>query len=265
MITARSRPTRVRGPDRSTVGIAVRVMDWERYWATQPKTVGETEFHRQVGNTISGRTYADAEFGPIVSGLVGLLNLDATDILLDLCCGNGYLTARLAPYCRRIVGVDFSPVLLDIARKYHQPSNVTYQSGDVLALDVLSPSDGRFTKVLMNAALQHVRPRDFRTLLERIRRCCPAATVIVIACVPDQERKWSFYDSPRRRLRYLAQLVRGSSPMGSWWRRGHIEATCRALGLTCTLSTSVDRPVAHYRFDIRITIPQGAGMGAGHT
>ena len=81
----------------------------------------------------------------------------------------------------------------------------------------------------MNAALQHVRPRDFRTLLERIRRCCPAATVIVIACVPDRERKWSFYDSARRRLRYLAQLVTGSSPMGSWWRRGHIEATCRAL------------------------------------
>jgi SAM-dependent methyltransferase len=239
-------------------------MDWERYWATQPKTVGETEFHLQVGNTICGRPYADAEFGPIASGLCDLLDLKATDVLLDLCCGNGYLTARLAPHCRQIVGVDFSSVLLDVAKKYHQPPNVIYQVGDVLALDLAAtPAAEAVTKVLMNAALQHFRPRHFRTLLEGIRHCCPAAAIIVIACVPDSARKWAFYDTVPRRIRYLVQLVNGSSPMGSWWRRGFIEATCRELGLTCTLSTSVDRPVARYRFDIRIRTPQRAGAGTG--
>jgi demethylmenaquinone methyltransferase / 2-methoxy-6-polyprenyl-1,4-benzoquinol methylase len=55
--------------------------------------------------------------------------------LLDLCCGTGALTrecARLVP-SGRVTGVDFTPQMLEIARRTPAP-NVEYREADVLAL-----------------------------------------------------------------------------------------------------------------------------------
>jgi len=56
--------------------------------------------------------------------------------LLDLCCGTGALTrdAAAAVPRGRVVGIDFTPQMLAIARSHTHNANVEYIEGDALAL-----------------------------------------------------------------------------------------------------------------------------------
>ena len=49
--------------------------------------------------------------------------------ICDLGCGNGFLTAQLATFADRVVGVDASKVLLEVAAAHHRPANVEYRYG----------------------------------------------------------------------------------------------------------------------------------------
>jgi len=61
----------------------------------------------------------DAKTGLDVDAALELLRrhgLRAETTLVDLGCGTGLLAAAAAPRCRRVVGVDVSPAMLDVAR-----------------------------------------------------------------------------------------------------------------------------------------------------
>lgn len=62
-----------------------------------------------------------------------------TDRMLDVGCGNGYTTRRLAPLVREIVGVDYSSEMVKRAGESEGPEgvseNITFQVQDVLALN----------------------------------------------------------------------------------------------------------------------------------
>ncbi|MEO8166257.1 MAG: class I SAM-dependent methyltransferase [Betaproteobacteria bacterium] len=236
-------------------------MNWKEYWTTQPRSVAETEFARQVGHTIGGRPYSDEQFEPMTAGLIALLDLRSTDVLLDLCCGNGLLTSRLATGCRHVIGVDFSPVLLDVARKYHQPANVEFHESDVLSLSGLpAGSTATVTRVLMHAALQHFHQRDFPALIARVVQRCPRAATIVFGCVPDRAQRWQFYNTLARRFSYVKSVLQRNSALGQWWSREYITTVCRQYGLQCAFTPAVDYHVSHYRFDVRmVRLEQGAG------
>ena len=54
------------------------------------------------------------------------LDLNGDDVLLDLCCGNGHVTARLSALCRAVVGADYSLELIQVARESQAKPNVAY-------------------------------------------------------------------------------------------------------------------------------------------
>ncbi|HEY1563530.1 MAG TPA: class I SAM-dependent methyltransferase [Gaiellaceae bacterium] len=62
----------------------------------------------------------DAKTALDVDGALDLLRLHglgADTTLVDLGCGTGLLAAAAAPQCARVVGVDVSPAMLDVARR----------------------------------------------------------------------------------------------------------------------------------------------------
>jgi ubiquinone/menaquinone biosynthesis C-methylase UbiE len=64
--------------------------------------------------------------------------LDSNDNVLDVGCGEGTSTIRLAKSCKKITGVDYSPTLIDqaVAKK----SGIDFLVSDVLELDKLFPT-----------------------------------------------------------------------------------------------------------------------------
>jgi len=91
------------------------------------------------------------------------------DTALDLCTGTGAAIRILRPLCRqRVVGVDFSPGMLEIARKHfpdepEQPP-VEFVLGNVLEMDFRQ----EFDLVTIAGAQGHILPKDEPRYLDRI-------------------------------------------------------------------------------------------------
>jgi len=76
--------------------------------------------------------------------------------LLDLGCGNGYFSRKLARLGAHVTGTDSSKSIIEICRKYemHNPLGITYHVADASYLSMLPSSS--FDIVLANMALDDI-------------------------------------------------------------------------------------------------------------
>jgi len=89
----------------------------------------------------------------MAGGVVEWLNAQAGEYILDLGCGDGQLTQRIAATGANVVGVDASPEMVSAARS----RNVTADVGNAEALPF---ERNEFHAVFSNAALHWVRNHD---------------------------------------------------------------------------------------------------------
>jgi hypothetical protein len=85
---------------------------WKQYWDRHAAGVGSDDPFRQVLRTANRCPIGDEAFARAARHVVGLLELEPDHVVLDLCCGNGLLSAAIEPHCARIVAVDFCRRLL---------------------------------------------------------------------------------------------------------------------------------------------------------
>ncbi len=208
--------------------------NWKKTWESYPKTVGETDFLNQVEKTVGGQPISNRQFQLIVSGVYRHLGLKETDMVLDLCCGNGLITKEIAKKCKKNVGVDFSLPLLEVANRYHRPENVSYRHMSVLDFDKISiATSSCFNKVLMYEALQHFKKRDLIRILRNILSLTDEGGIILLGNIPDSRKKWKFYNTHQRQRVYLLRKIIGRDAIGTWWGENFIRETCKQLALLC--------------------------------
>ncbi len=233
------------------------MIDWETFWTVYPASVDEHDFLRQVGHTVGGTPYSRSEFEAMIASIRGALQLGPDDVLLDVCCGNGVVTTELAKHCARVVGIDFSAPLIDIARRFHGRDNVVYRRMNALAQDDEAlATDGPFSRVLIYAALQHFGPEDLERLLTGLLKHASVSSVILLGAVLDSARKHLFLDTPEKRELYRTYRIEGRDRLGTWWDKDFVRQVCQRLGLPCVIDdSSPGRAGGHYRFDAVIPVP----------
>jgi SAM-dependent methyltransferase len=186
----------------------------------------------------------------LVRDVAGALDLGRDDLLLDLCCGNGLITFRLSRLCRTVVGADYSPDLIEIARERHSRPNTVYLHR---AADALRPSDlpmGLPTKVCVNSGLQYFTVAMAESLLRSLRLLQDELT-IYLTDVPDSGKLGVYYSGQQRWEEFERRRAEGTEAIGSWWDRDHLHSLFTAAGYSCTmLDPASDRSMAHYRFDV---------------
>ncbi len=98
------------------------------------------------------------------------LPLRATDWLLDLGCGSGEFTARLAALVPdgQVAGIDASPSQIAAAARHAGP-NLTFRLGRIQALDAVIGAR-RFDVVVSRAALHWIPAADHPGVLRSVRR-----------------------------------------------------------------------------------------------
>ncbi|HVC95991.1 MAG TPA: class I SAM-dependent methyltransferase [Pirellulales bacterium] len=92
--------------------------------------------------------------------LVGLLAPLPGETIVDLGCGTGQLTARIAESGAKVLGLDASPAMIEQARRNH-PS-LAFELADATRFHFPAPCDAVFS----NAALHWVKPPE--AAVERI-------------------------------------------------------------------------------------------------
>lgn len=127
--------------------------------------------------------FAEARLRPAMDLLARIQPAESPGLVVDLGCGPGNLTARLAERWpdAEVIGVDSSPEMLADARRDHP--GLTWVEADLAGYEPPRPADVIFT----NAAL-HWLPDHERLLPTLLGRVAPGGTLAVQ--VPDE------WDSP---------------------------------------------------------------------
>lgn len=114
---------------------------------------------------------ASASFVPeLTLKIFNWLNPQGSDIVLDLGCGDGPLTAKIKKQCASVAGFDASANLIDAAEKaYGKVPDLTWHVEDCRYLEASSDlKHGAYTKVFSNAALHWIL-RDPNTRISVLR------------------------------------------------------------------------------------------------
>ena len=88
---------------------------WKYYYDSNSRQF-DGSLLKQVGKTVNGRDISELQMKLIVQNIANVLRLSAKDSVVDLCCGNGLITGQLAPHVKRVIGVDFTPGLIETAK-----------------------------------------------------------------------------------------------------------------------------------------------------
>ncbi len=82
-------------------------------------------------------------------------NVDESDFVLDIGCGNGALTYDVASKVKRIVGIDLSEKNISIAKRTYSRENIEYICGNALT-DL--PNE-QYDVVILSNVLEHIDKR----------------------------------------------------------------------------------------------------------
>ena len=225
--------------------------NWNRFWQSfrSPPIESDDDLLRQVGTTISGKAISKEILSLIVSGIRQNLAPRPTDVLLDLCCGNGVLTFPLASSFKRTIGVDFSVPNIENARKYKQDESVQYLLHD--ASDLASLGLPVVDKVLMYGCLMYFSDAQFTKILADLRRIGSESLLVYGGSVLDKTRTGNFFNTPARKARHLLMRLSGEDGgLGRWWHPDEVVAIARSAGYDCEIMAEAPEVhTAHYRFD----------------
>lgn len=122
--------------------------------------------------------------------------------VLDLGCGTGILTVTLARGGRRVVGVDPSESMLDVARHRPGRDDVEWVLGDSREIP-----DGPFDlAVITGNAVQHIPDPDWERSLGDLRRAIRTGGVLAFETRNPAARAWEDWSSETERLTVHGRL-----------------------------------------------------------
>lgn len=205
----------------------------------------------QAGLTVNGRVISRECFDAICQSITKGLDLNTSDILLDLCCGNGVITYQLSKLVGEVIGIDFSSPNIDNARKFKSSKNITYIVHD--AAELMDLDLPKVTKVLLYGSLAYFSPVQFKKILLALDQIGDKDVTIFLGSVLDRTKIWSFFNTARRKATYLIihRLLRKDPGIGRWWRKSEIRAIAGKNGFECEfVSQNPILHTAHYRFDV---------------
>jgi SAM-dependent methyltransferase len=119
---------------------------------------------------------------------------------LDVACGPGIISRRLAAERAEVHGVDVTPAMIDVARRETAAAgvdNATFAVGDATALE---EPDGAFDGVITRFSLHHI-PAPGRVFDEMARVARPGGTIVVADHLADEDAEAAAWSQEIERLR----------------------------------------------------------------
>lgn len=213
---------------------------------------GPEDFWGQIGRSVRGVAVPEDQIRLLVDAVVDGLNLSADDLLLDLCCGNGALSARCFERCRGGVGVDFSDYLIGVAKKhFEKPPQQKYVLADAMEFVHSSVDCRRFTKTLCYGSFAYLSRDSARDLLATVRHRFVHVGRFFVGNLPDKGMLHDFFDPGA----YVPGIEDESeSPIGIWRTVQEFSDLAASTGWRVDFRRMpANYYAAHYRYDAVLT------------
>lgn len=216
-----------------------------------PKTVAPQDFWRQVKRTVHGQPVGDDQIAMIVEAVGRALEFQPQDILLDLACGNGALSHFFFGQCQEFLGVDYSEVLIDIARANFERLGCRFMLDDVAAYVCQEQNPERFTKVLCYGSFSFFTEKTARLVLRRLNASFQQVERVFIGNLPDLSRHMDFYTDGHD---HGHELKNSESKIGIWRSEEEFRVLAADTGWKAAFFRMAPSfYAAHYRYDVLLT------------
>ena len=215
---------------------------WKNYWN---KSAQNKSLFDQVQ-----RNYFDGDDGLLLieTHIVELLKLSADDDVLDVCCGNGLITKRISRYCKNVVGIDFSPILIENAEYNNGESTIKYLVGD--AKNITKSTQQKFDKIILYFSFQYFSFEEGLQVVSEMKKNLKPNGLILLGDIPDENSFWSYYNTIPKRFFYFKQWLFKQPKMGKFWSEKEMMKIAELHNFKGTfLKQKEALPHAHYRFD----------------
>ncbi|MFC1907125.1 class I SAM-dependent methyltransferase [Chloroflexota bacterium] len=124
-------------------------------------------------------------------------SVDSQDAILDIGCGNGFLTYDVAKKARNVTAIDLNKDNIELARRNFSKDNIKYICGDAAQFDF----EEKFDVVILSNVLEHLDNRcDFLLKLKKL------ANKFLIR-VPVLNRNWLTYYKRELGVEYRLDLT----------------------------------------------------------
>lgn len=216
------------------------------------RTRARDDYWGQVRRTVRGTPVSDEQIGLIVDAIKTALALQASDVVLDLACGNGALSSRLFDSCASLLGVDASEFLISIAKEqFESAPRFRFERGDAVAYLHTEADPQRFSKALCYGSFSYFAAPAGREALELLRRRFSHVQSVFIGNLPDRERVSAFYTDG---MPMAEELADHQSAIGIWRTRDEFARLADDAGWDSQIRVMpTGFWAAHYRYDVLLT------------
>jgi hypothetical protein len=198
---------------------------WKKFWENYvgDAAANEDDLYVQVGKTANRAPVTKEVFENFVNDVVEKLELNNSDTLLEMCCGNGLITLPLSKIVKYIYAFDFTETLIKDALKYKSGDNIEYVTGNAKEdfTKIFKDKLPQIQKFLINDSTAYFSPEDVELIIERIFTVSKDFK-FYLTNIPNDENKWNFYNTPERKANYEKSVQSGDiflSGMGRWWTK----------------------------------------------
>ncbi|HTV29776.1 MAG TPA: class I SAM-dependent methyltransferase [Xanthobacteraceae bacterium] len=218
------------------------------------RTVPADAYWNQVRRTVDGRPVSEAQIALIVNAIEAQLSLMASDLVLDLACGNGALSSYLFDKCHGLVGVDISPYLVEVAEKvFARPPKYCFVQDDVVSYLQHQKDTTAFTKALIYSGLQYFPKSDVVLIFKSLFRRFLNIHSVFIGNVPNKRQAHRFF---RDRPAAEAEVNDHEARIGLWYLPEELEALANSCGWRASVSyMPAEFYLSSYRFDVTLERP----------
>jgi SAM-dependent methyltransferase len=221
------------------------------FYEAHARSYGPTEFQNQVGRQLASGTVGPEQIELIIEAIGRGLALEPRDWVLDLCCGNGAITDRVFDRCAGGVGVDFTPYLIEVAKRNFERPARAYHLADVLEFVEVAPSPECFTKISCYGSFFTLLEAKATRLLSVLYDRFPNVNRAFLGNLPDLDKAALFFRRDRNcAAPPLERLRRHDNPGGIWRTETEMRELVRGTGWQIDISRMPSEFfAAHYRFD----------------
>lgn len=206
-----------------------------------------SDLYWQVGKAIGGKPVEKKYLDMITSSIGSALRLKKTDTVLDIGSGNGLVTRQVADRAAYVYGVEQNKLLYENALANSAGKNITYINSSVFNIDLMSIN---FDKAYMYEVIQHIRYKELPTFMEIVAEQVSRGVPLFVGGIPDEVKKWEFYNSKQRRCEHIKSLMVSGDPVGTWFHKDHLIYLGESHGLRVNILPQEDvLYTSHYRFD----------------
>jgi cyclopropane fatty-acyl-phospholipid synthase-like methyltransferase len=223
---------------------------WQHFWDKHVAQNADEDPQKQILRTLNREPIDQDLWSETLSFVLGHLELQPNDRVLDLCCGNGLFSHTLAELAAQVTAVDLAEGLLKQIDTTTHP-NISVVHANLLSLE---QQPGTAEKILFYAGLQYFSKGETVELFRKIHRWLTPGGSVYVGDIPDAAKKWDFFNKPERRAAYFRSLVSGEPIVGTWFKQDFLDYLARDCGFERVeiIPQPQDQIYAFFRYDMKL-------------